>query len=514
MSEKSAKSAFTVFAMITATLFAKALGLFRSMLLAWTLGDLPEAVAFAAASKIPGALFDLFFSAAISGTFIPLYGEARCKNEKSAFEFARAFFGACLLAAVFLSLSGAVFAPKIVALSAPKLVGESSALCARLLRIMFPATVFAAAVYTFSGIMQSHGSFILPAAVSAASNLFIIFYLMLAGARFSVYALAAAYVFSWALQFFVLAVPLAAKKRFPLPQIKPKNELLRKAFARAPRIMAASWLAPASALFAAFFCSFVSGSAIVLYDYASGIYTIISGIAVYGVGNYVFPALSKIHAQGNASLFARETERAVFCAIALMLPVFCAATVLAGEGVALLYAHGNFSMDAAKGCAEALRVLSAAMPAFAVSEILYRAFCAAGKTKTLARASLAAICTSLASNALSLLCGGGLFGVCASFAAAQWVYALLLLFSAKKLFRGVYTAKDLKKYVRLALGGALCFSAMALLAQNFPFFSQLSPYILNFLKITIVFTTGIVIYLLYMYFTGLLRPISKKKEKR
>ena len=70
MRRKSRKPSYTVAAMIAATLFAKALGLLRSALLARTLGDLPEAAAFAAASGIPGAIFDILFSAAITGAFI------------------------------------------------------------------------------------------------------------------------------------------------------------------------------------------------------------------------------------------------------------------------------------------------------------------------------------------------------------------------------------------------------------------------------------------------------------
>ena len=94
------KSTFTVAAMIAATLFAKTLGLFRSMIMAWTLGDSLEAVAFAAASKIPGAFFDLLFSAAILGAFIPFYNKARAASEKAAAEYASSFFGAALAAAV------------------------------------------------------------------------------------------------------------------------------------------------------------------------------------------------------------------------------------------------------------------------------------------------------------------------------------------------------------------------------------------------------------------------------
>ena len=285
--------------MISATLFAKALGLLRSMILAWTLGDSAEAVAFAAASKIPGALFDLLFSAAILACFIPAYNRAKAENEGNARAFSSAFLGTALLAAAALALLGVIFAPQIISVSSPKISKDTAALAARLLRIMFPMTVFAAGAYTLTGILQSAGSFLLPASVSALSNAFMVAYLILASKNFSVYALAAAYVFSWFLQFLTLAVPLAVKKQMPRPKPNFSNKDLRACLAGVPKIMAGTLLSPALLLAAAFFASFVSDTAFVVYDYASGIYTIISGVAVYGVGNFVFPKLSRLFACGE-----------------------------------------------------------------------------------------------------------------------------------------------------------------------------------------------------------------------
>lgn len=499
--------------MIAATLFAKTLGLFRSMILAWTLGDSLEAVAFAAASKIPGAVFDLLFSAAILGCFIPEYNKARARSEGRAREYSCAFFGAALAASALFAAAGVLLAPQIIAVTAPKISAEAAVLSARLLRIMFPAMVFTAGAYTLTGLMQSHGNFILPAAVSAVSNVFIIGYLLISGGGFSVYALAAVYTLSWLLQFLTLALPLAAKKRLPRPRIAPKNESLRASLRSAPQIMAGSWLAPASVLTAAFFSSFVSDETFVMYDYASGIYTIISGIAVYGVGNYVFPELSKVYARGEGEGFAKEVSRAVLSIMLIILPVGAAAYALAEEGITLLYVRGNFTAELAHTCAGSLRILSAAMPACALSEILYRAFYAAGKAKIPMYATLCAIGTSAAANALSLALGAGLAGISAAFAAAQWVHALFLLAASRRFFPGLFARGGVRRGLALLPGGALCFGAMLLLQRKLPLFSQLHASIAIFLKITIVFAMGIVIYLLYIYITGVFRPCAKKEKR-
>jgi putative peptidoglycan lipid II flippase len=470
-------------------------------------------VAFAAASKIPGAFFDILFSAAISGAFIPHFAASKKESEQSARAFSSAFFGASLLAGGALALFGALFAPAIISLTSPKIGAEAGALAAQLLRIMFPSAVFTAGAYTLVGILQSRGSFILPAAISSLSNLFIIAYLLAFRADFSVRVLAAVYTASWALQLLALALPLGIKKALPLPKISFASAHFRAALSSVPKIMVGSWLAPASVLISAFFCSFVSEGAFVIYDYASGIYAIISGVAVYAVSSYAFPRLSAKAAGGEKDLFSRELKKALFSVLLITAPVFCGAEVLAHDGITLLYGRGNFSPEAALACAGALRVLLIAMPAFAVSEILYRAFCAAGKTKALALASLFSVGVMAAASAASLYLGGGVFGVCAAFAAAQWAHATFLFTSAKEFFRADKSGKYGAKAALLLPGVALCFAVMSLSAKKIGFFSLFSPSFSIFLKITIVFTLGIVIYLLYVYSFGFLAEKEPRKKR-
>lgn len=495
MRRRSQKPSQTVAAMIAATVFAKALGLLRSALLARTLGDLPEAAAFAAASKIPSAFFDLFFSAALTGAFIPAYSAARAESEGSARGFSRAFMGAVLTGASVFSLVGVIFSPLLIRLCAPNMGGETAALAAALLRIMFPAAVFTAGAYTLTGLLQARGSFILPAAVSLISNAFTAGYIFFSRGSFSVYALAAVYVFSWVLQMLTLALPLIRRGEFPRPKIDFRSKHLKKALASAPKITAGAWFSPASVLAAAFFCSFVSEKAFVIYDYAGGIYTVAAGVAIYGVGNFCFPALAAAFAEGEQKLFSEKLVSSLFSALAVAVPVFCAVLALAPEGVTLLYARGNFTAEAASACALALRTLSPSIPAYAASEVLSRAFYAAEKPKVTALAALFALAALVLANALSLSLGGGLFGVCASFAIAQWAHALFLLLSARKFFAHFSSGRTLL----LAPGCALCLAAMLPTGRFLPIFSAFTPSISIFLKITIVFTAGVVVYLLYIF---------------
>ena len=507
MRQKSRGPSQTVAAMIAVTVFAKALGLLRSALLAMTLGDLPEAAAFAAASKIPGAFFDLFFSAALTGAFMPAYSAAQAESESCARAFSRAFMGAVLPCAVAFSLAGVAFSPQLIRICAPNMSAETAALAASLLRIMFPAAVFTAGAYVLSSLLQARGSFILPAAVSLISNAFTACCIFFSRGAFSVHTLAAVYVFSWLIQLLTLALPLLLRGEFPLPKADLRNPHLRSALASAPKITAGAWFSPASVLAAEFFCSFVSEKAFVIYDYASALFTVAAGVAVYGVGNFCFPALSSAFSEKKYKVFADTLQSSLFSALAIALPIFCAVLSLAPEGVALIYARGSFTGEAARLCSGALAVLSAAIPAYAAADVLCRALLAAQKPWACALASLFALLALMAANVCSLIFRGGLFGVCASFAAAEWAHALFLLLAARRHFERF----SVRRALLLLPGGALCLIAMLTAGRFLPIFSAFAPSISIFLKITIVFTAGVVVYLLYI--SAMQRSTFKKKVR-
>lgn len=502
------RSYVTISLMIAATLFSKALGMVRGMMLAWRLGDSAEAAAFAAASKIPGAIFDLLFSAAILGCFIPIYNEARAKSENDAYEYSSVFFSAVTAVCALFSVLGALFAPQMISLVSPGISEQASSLAASLLRIMFPMMIFTAGAYTLTGILQSAERFILPAAISALSNGAMILYLIIAGESFSVYTLSLVFVFSWFLQFLTLALPLIFNKQMPRPCFKLKNEYLLRSVKTAPQIMAGSWLAPASVLIASFFSSFVSDGTFVAYDYSIGLYTIIAGIAVYGVGNFVFPSLSRLAAQKDRDGFAKSARKAVFSIMLMILPVFAAVFTLSYEGIALLYLRDNFTEELARTCALSLRTLALSMPAYALSEIFYRVFYAAGKVRIPMYATLTAICACIICNVLLLFVfETGLFGISLSYSVAQIVYALSMALMGRKHFPEIFTLKKGKAH-HLAIGGALCLAAMVLCERFIPIFSSINASLAIFLKIAIVFILGLVIYLLYILIT---RTLAKKK---
>ena len=508
---------FTVAAMIAVTLLAKALGLIRQMMMAGIFAASPEGIAFSAASGIPMAVFDMLFSTAVLGSFLPIYKGKLTLEPKSASLFSSSFLSAVLLVTSAVAVLGALLARPIIFLAAPDLEGETAALAVTLLRMMFPAVIFAGAAYTLVGILQSHEQFLLPAFVSAFSNLVMILYLAFCPTpigRSSAIGLAFAYLVSWAVQFLTLAVPLFRQGRFP----KPVKEILsadtKLAAARSLPVMFGSWLIPMTSLISKSFSSFVEGStietgaragtAIVIYENAFSVFSIAAGLLTYGICNYIFPKLSERAAGRDEKGFSDLIENGTFASLALILPICSAVFMLSEEIVAFLYLRGGFTWGLADAAADALRVLSLAMPAYGMTELFSRVCYSCGRVRFPMISSLCGIAVTLLLNA-SFLFFDMLSVKTVSLASVlgQTVAGgLLLLFCANSFLRknGFRIRKTMLLLPAWLLSGVFMWLCRDFLRQNLHFLKTFQ----NFLIITIVFTVGFVVYLIWLVWMGMI----------
>ena len=509
----------TVAVMIFATLLSKALGLVRQMMTAGIFAASMEGIAFSAASRIPLAVFDMLFSTAVIGSFLPIYKGHLASDGARAKRFSSSFLTAVMLVTAAAALLGIVLAEPIVSLSAPELDGETSALAAMLLRIMFPSMVFAGAAYTLVGVLQSHERFILPAFVSAVSNLVMIVYLAFCrtGAdKNAAVGLALAYLISWAVQFLTLAVPLLKSRDFPRPSFQLKNTDVFLALRRSLPVMFGSWLIPMATLIANAFSSFIpsdtieaganTGAAIVVYENAFSVFSIASGLIVYGVCNYIFPKLSARAAANDGKGFARLIRDSLFASLTLILPIAVFMFLLSEEIVSLLYLRGAFTAGLAAAAGRSLRVLSLAMPAYGVLELLSRVCYSAGRVRLPMLSSLGGIACTLLSSALFLAAGFvSVEAAALSCAIGQTVAAILLSSLCFSRFKGVFRGAAVSKIVFVLVGCAASGLAMAVCKRILQHFLNFSYTFEKFIAIAIVFAVGFVVYLIWLIMTKILK---------
>ena len=502
----------TVALMIGATLLSKALGILRQMLTAGIFAASPEGVAFSAASGIPLAIFDMLFSTAVLGSFLPIYKGRLDADESRARAFASSFLSVVLAATAVTALTGVALARPIIGLAAPDLDEETARLAAELLRIMFPSMVFAGAAYILIGIFQSNERFFLPALVSALSNLVMILYLLFCPrpvGRASAIGLSCAYLLSWTVQFLTLAVPLWKRKAFPGLTRHPFDSDTVLALRRSLPVMFGSWLIPMTTLIAKAFASFVdardiapeasAGAAIVVYENAFSVFSISAGLLAYGVCNYIFPKLSGCFAKGDRASFCCLVERGFLASLAMILPISGAVGLLSDEIVDLLYRRGDFSEALAAAAAESLRILAIAMPAYGMTEFFSRVCYSCGKVRYPMWAGFAGILVSLtAGGGYLILERLSVRTLSLSVVLGQGAAGLLLFFLCVRIFFEKGVRGEARKYAPLLLGFAVSFCTMRVCRDFLRKIFHFSRAFQNFLVMAIVFATGFMVYLIWL----------------
>ena len=490
--------------MMGATVLSKVLGLLREMLLASSYGaENPVAEAFSAALTVPSAFFDILFSAAILGCFIPVYNSFKDASEEAE-RFACTFLNAIALLTGLLALAGIIFADAIIKVQAPGL--EDPALAGVILRILFPMIIFTGMAYTLVGLMQSKGRFFLPALISSVSNAGVIVYFIFFNRFFGVYGLAVAYGLSWVIQFATLAIPLWRDGFRFRAVFDFKNPHFITALKMVPPIMIGSWLSPMTLLIGKRFATPFNGA--VIFDKANQTYIMIAGILVYSICNYVFPTLSRLASDGDEEGFRNTVKTGTKTAMFIILPVMAAVFVLCGEGVSILYQRGEFTAENAESTAVLLRIIACAMPAYGLIEIFSRVFYARKLTLYPVIASLCGVVTIfgvcfVCTEVLEM----GLISVAVGVCAGQWVAAFTLMVCAAVKVKGLITLSFIGSLVKTALCGVISAAVMLTVHHFVSSDAYSAGLIKNLIMCAAVFLPGAVCYLGAAF---LLRALPKR----
>lgn len=426
----------TVGLIMMITLLGKVLGLVRDMLLGHNFGTGMESAAFLTASRIPRTFFDAIFAAAISASFIPVFTERmEQKGQEDAFRLSRCFFTWMGLLTAGMSLIGMVFAEPLVGVLAQGFDAKTAALCARLLRILFPTVFLTGLAFSMVGVLQSMGEFYIPAALSVASNGIIILYYLLFCRRFGVYGLAWAFLLGWAAQA-LMQMPWLFRHGF---HYRPcfRHPALKSVFTLMVPVMVSTWIQPVNQLISTRFASFLfEGAGASAMEYANTLYTMIAGILVLSITNVMFPEMSRLSSSGQEDQLGELVGGTLRGMLFLLLPMMVGLMLLSRPIVRLLYEYQSWNTFSTEITARALCFMSLGMVGYGIQNVLSRAFYAQQNGKAPMISGAISIVVNLA---LCLLLSGSMdvAGLSIATAASSMVSAVLLLIPMLRRYPGV-----------------------------------------------------------------------------
>lgn len=358
-----------------ASFVSRLLGVVRDRLLATHFGAGLELDAYYAAFRLPDFLYNLLILGALSAGFIPLFTELREREGLSgALRFTSqtlALIGVALLIAC---TGGIIAAPWIVPLLAPGFGPEKQELTATLTRIMFLSPLFLGISAIMGGVLQSTKRFFAFAFAPIFYNVGIILGIVVLAPWFGLPGLAWGVVlgaFAHGLVQYLAVRPIGSLP-FSWPSFSPEP-IRRMLKLMVPRTAGLA-VAQVNLVIILFFASSLGEGSVSIFNLAGNLQSFPLGLIGISFAIAAFPALAQAIGANREDLFQQTLHEAVRRILYFILPLCIVFIVLRAQIVRVVLGDGHFDWNDTQLTLEVFALLTLALPAQALSQLLARAF--------------------------------------------------------------------------------------------------------------------------------------------
>ena len=443
-------------------------GLVRQILATRAFGTTNAMDAFNTANIFPNLLFNLLAGGALASAFVPTFTAFLTKDDHaSAWKLASAIINLVVLTLATLSFISSLFAPQIARLLAPKYPPDKQLLTAQLLRILLITSTVFGASGLLSGILNSHQRFLLPSLASAVYWLGLVLGLLFFVPSMGIYGLAWGAVLG---SFLHLFIQLPDLFRLPLKRYMPtlglKNPSVREVvILMGPRLVSVATL-QFNAVVTGIIANGLQNGSISALNYAFPIMTVPLVIIGSGIGIATLPTFSAQVTRGETGELRNSLTGALRGVLLLSIPATLGLIFLRQPLIALLFQHGNFTLESTEMTSWALLWYVVGLVGHCVLEILVRAFFAMHDTKTPAFVSAGAMGLNIVfcilfSAGFSRIGWMPLGGLAFSISLSTAIETTTLFFMLRKRLKGIQ-GQDLAKGAGAAVLGTLAMSIVIL----------------------------------------------------
>jgi putative peptidoglycan lipid II flippase len=365
-------------------LLSRVLGYFREWTVAHQSGANAITDTYYAAFTLPDFLNYLMAAGALSVTFIPVFSRYMAENQED--EGWRAFstvVSAMSLVVVVLVGIGEIFAPQLVSAIAPGFAPPAKAQTVLLTRIMLPAQVFFYVGSILTAVQYAKGQFVIPSLGGVIYNLGVVLGGLLLASRigmtgFALGVVAGAFVGNFLLQVYGAR---RAGARFT-PNLNVRHPGFRWFIRLSIPIMLALSLPATDDWIIRWFGSFLGSASITWLTYAKSLMRVPLGVVGMSVGVASFPFMAQLYSEGKLEELNRAVNATLKGLLIPLLPISALFIAQSTPLVHFLFSHTRLRGSDFEATSAALRVFSLGMFAWAMQNILARAFYAARDTIT------------------------------------------------------------------------------------------------------------------------------------
>lgn len=418
------------FRMMLGTLASRVLGLLREILTAGFFGATRSLDAFYVSYTLANLARQLLAEGALSASFVPVFSRVhKREGDAASAGLARQVMTILIAVCAAVVALGILASPLLVRLIAPGFEAAQHALAVSLTRAMFPFLLIVSVGALAMGVLNSIGSFFVPAVAPAASNLAYILILAAMHRRLSVWVLVAAVliggacnmILQWAWSARLGVVLLPARPCLDQPD-------LRETLALFLPYAAGLSLNQINPIVSRMLGSFLEGGVISVLNYADRIIQLPLGLFVIAISQAVLPMLSRVDAEDTEGFqsFIRDALR---FNLFVVLPAALGLFLLAGPIVHVLLFRGAFGEWAWTATAGALACYAAGLPGIACNTVIMRALYARSLPRAAVSVTLFTVCANMFAGVLlmrSFSYRGLALGASCAFTGAAFLGAWLL----------------------------------------------------------------------------------------
>lgn len=447
------------------TIISKIFGFMRESVLSYYYGATSITDVYVIAITISATLSSFFF-AAITNTYIPMYGRIKNDNgEDAANQYTRNLINIGVVIGAVLLLLVYVFTAPLIGLFAIGFKGEELELAILFTRINAITMLASGALMILIGYLQIKKNFVIPALIAIPMNFTVIAAIIISH-KTHVSILIWGTMLSTFLQLlFLLPWVYRAKYRHRL-KISFKDEHIRTMLVLVMPVLIGTSVNQMNTLVDRTLASSLVVGGISALNYASKLTGLVQGLFIYSVVVVIYPTISRMASEGELDELKRVVAKSINGIMLLIMPATIGMMVLAKPIVKLMFGRGAFDESALIMTSGALFFYAIGLMFLGIQEILSKTFYALQETKIPMYNAVIAVAINIVLNFI-LSHVMGISGLALATSISSVVCALLMFWSLRKKTGALGIKMMLKSAIKIliassAMGAGAYFSYVRL----------------------------------------------------
>jgi putative peptidoglycan lipid II flippase len=322
------------------------------MVLAARFGAGREMDAFFAATTIP-QLMTAILLAALTTTFIPVFIEARSRDESSAWKTASISINIIFFLLSLIALAAMFSARNLISLVNPGFAGDTLSIASSLFQILIFSTIFSGTSIILTSLHYAHNKYLEPSLAQGFNSLITLLFVILTGNIFGIKSIAIGTLFGSLVQFFFLLPLLLRQGRYSFDFDFKRREVIRLGKLMLP-LLAGSVFYKANPVVERFIASKLGESNISYLGYALKIITLLLLVLTQGISTTILPRMSEQSAAREIEGLRETISKGLRAMILIATPVTLALLLARAEIVRLVFERGDFTSQTTAAVAQAL----------------------------------------------------------------------------------------------------------------------------------------------------------------